>query len=169
MSRWRAPAEKSSPYVTREGYERLKREYAQLWNVRRLEVVRALAAAAAEGDRSENAEYIYRKKELREIDRRVRYLQQRIPALKVVSELPADRSRVFFGAVIEVEDASGERKTYRIVGPDEADAARGQISLDSPLARVLLKKQAGEIVVAPLPGGGQELEIVAVRYLEIPT
>src|SRR5690349_13445304 len=95
---------KRSPYITQAGYEKLKSEYNELWSVRRPEVVRALAAAAAEGDRSENAEYIYRKKELREIDRRVRYLQTRLPQLKVVDQLPADRARVFFGATIEVED-----------------------------------------------------------------
>ncbi len=136
----------------------------QLWSVRRPEVVRALSAAAAEGDRSENAEYIYRKKELREIDRRVRYLQQRIPKLNVVGQLPADRSRVFFGATVEVEDASGARHAYRIVGPDEANAAAGDISIDSPLARAALKKQEGENFTASLPGGEQELTILSVTY-----
>jgi transcription elongation factor GreB len=132
--------------------------------VRRPEVVRALSAAAAEGDRSENAEYIYRKKELREIDRRVRYLQVRIPDLKVVDTKPADAKRVFFGAWIEVADEHGGTKTYRIVGADEADASKGLISVDSPLARALLKRAEGEAVTAQLPGGEAELEILSVRY-----
>ena len=164
MSRYKAPQPKSSPYITPEGYARLKDEYHQLYNVRRPEGVRALSAAAAEGDRSENAEYIYRKKELREIDRRVRYLQKRIPDLKVVDTTPADAKRVFFGARVEIVDDKGDTKRYRIVGPDEADASQGLISVDSPLARALLKRAEGEVVTAKLPGGESELEIVSVRY-----
>lgn len=154
----------SSPYITREGYDRLKAEYHELYNVRRPEVVRALSAAAAEGDRSENAEYIYRKKELREIDRRVRYLQKRIPDLKVVDSKPADARRVFFGATVEIADDKGDSRTYRIVGPDEADASKGLISVDSPMARALLKREEGDVVTAQLPGGEAELEILKVRY-----
>ena len=127
-------------------------------------MVRALAAAAAEGDRSENAEYIYRKKELREIDRRLRYLQTRLPDFKVVDRAPTDPARVYFGAWVDLEDAEGQRKTYRIVGGDEIDSARGWISVDSPLARALLKKAAGETVLARLPGGEAEYAIAAVRY-----
>ena len=138
----------SSPYITAEGYQRLKDEHDQLWKVRRPEVVRALGAAAAEGDRSENAEYIYRKKELREIDRKLRYLQTRLPELRVVDQPPTDRSRVFFGAWVELEDEAGPSKTYRIVGGDETDGPRGWISVGSPLARVLLKKREGEAVTA---------------------
>lgn len=164
VSRYRPPQPKSSPYITREGYDQLKAEYHALYNVRRPEVVRALSAAAAEGDRSENAEYIYRKKELREIDRRVRYLQKRIPDLKVVDTTPAQATRVFFGAWVEIADAAGATRTYRIVGPDEADAATGSISVDSPLARALLKREVGDAVTARLPGGESELEIVSVRY-----
>lgn len=156
---------KSSPYITPEGYATLKAEYDQLWLVRRPEVVRALAAAAAEGDRSENAEYIYRKKELREIDRRVRYLQKRLPELKVVASKPADVARVYFGAEVTVSDDSGVEKTYRIVGADETDAAHGKISVDSPLARALLKKSEGESAVAQLPGGARTFAILRVRYL----
>jgi transcription elongation factor GreB len=164
VSRYRAPQPKSSPHITREGYDRLKAEYDQLWNVRRPEVVRALAAAAAEGDRSENAEYIYRKKELREIDRRVRYLQKRLPDLKVVDTKPADAKRVFFGAIVEIADDKGESKTYRIVGADETDASKGGISIDSPLARALLKHAEGDVVTVQLPGGEAEIEIVKVKY-----
>jgi transcription elongation factor GreB len=163
MSRYRPPQEKSSPYVTAEGMARLKGEHDELWRVRRPEVVRALAAAAAEGDRSENAEYIYRKKELREIDRRLRYLQLRIPDLKVVDQMPAQRDRVFFGAWIEVCDTDGAMRRYRIVGADEI-GDRERISVDSPLARALLKRQQGEVIRVRLPGGEVELEIVAVRY-----
>ena len=154
----------SSPYITAEGYQRLKDEHDQLWKVRRPEVVRALGAAAAEGDRSENAEYIYRKKELREIDRKLRYLQTRLPDLRVVDKPPTDPSRVFFGAWVELEDEAGASRTYRIVGGDETDGPRGWISVDSPLARVLLKKQEGETVTAQLPGGEVHLSIVSVRY-----
>lgn len=164
VSRFKPPPPKSSPYITPEGYARLKDEYHQLFNVRRPEVVRALSAAAAEGDRSENAEYIYRKKELREIDRRVRYLQRRIPDLKVVDRKPADASRVFFGAHVEIVDAQGATKLYRIVGSDETDASQGLISVDSPLARALLKRAEGDVVTAQLPGGESEFEIVSVTY-----
>jgi len=164
VSGYKPPQPRSSPYITPEGYARLKAEYHELFNVRRPEVVRALSAAAAEGDRSENAEYIYRKKELREIDRRVRYLQKRIPDLKVVDTRPADAKRVFFGAWVEIADDKGELKTYRIVGPDETEASRGMISVDSPLARALLKRGEGEGVTAQLPGGETEIEIVKVRY-----
>jgi transcription elongation factor GreB len=167
MSRYRPPQAKSSLYITREGYERLRAEYDQLWRVRRPEVVRALAAAAAEGDRSENAEYIYRKKELREIDRRVHYLQLRLPEFKVADQLPTDRSRIFFGAWVELTDDADALHMYRIVGPDEADAASGGISIDSPLARALLKKQVGDLVSVTLPGREQELEIIAVRYVAV--
>ena len=163
--RFRIAPKRSSPYVTPEGYTRLKSEYDQLWSVRRPEVVRALAAAAAEGDRSENAEYQYRKKELREIDRRVRYLQVRIPDLKVAGQKPSNPQRVYFGAEVELADAGGEKKIYRIVGPDETDAAQGRISIDSPLARALLNQEIGDVVVVRLPDGQVEFEILGVRYL----
>lgn len=163
-ARFRTPGSKPSPYVTEEGYARLKAEYDQLWSVRRPEVVRALAAAAAEGDRSENAEYQYRKKELREIDRRVRYLQVRLPDLKVVAQKPARLDRIYFGAVVDLADEGGEEKTYRIVGPDETDAAQGRISIDSPLARALLNHEVGAVVAVRLPAGAKEFEILSIRY-----
>lgn len=163
-ARFRAPVGKPSPYVTPEGYARLKAEYEQLWSHRRPEVVRALAAAAAEGDRSENAEYQYRKKELREIDRRVRYLQVRIPDLKVADQKPANADRVYFGAMVELADPDGQTRSYRIVGPDETDAAQGRISVDSPLARALLNHERGDVVLARLPAGPTEFEILSVRY-----
>ncbi|MDB5971780.1 MAG: greB [Hydrocarboniphaga sp.] len=164
MSRYRPPSEKGSIYITAEGYARLRDEYDQLWRVRRPEVVRALATAAAEGDRSENAEYQYRKKELREIDRRVRYLQVRLPDLRVVDRAPDQPGRVFFGAQIEIADAGGETRRHRIVGPDEAGEGPGYISVDSPLARALLGKQEGEVFTVRLPGGETELEIISVSY-----
>ncbi|MDB5986179.1 MAG: greB [Nevskia sp.] len=164
MSRYRPPAQKSSPYITAAGFERLRAEYDQLWRVRRPEVVRAITAAAAEGDRSENAEYIYRKKELREIDRRVGYLQRRLPELKVIVEAPSDRRRIYFGAQVELADADDLRRSYRIVGPDEIDAGPGYISIDSPMARALLKKAVGDVVSLQLPGGDSELEVLSVRY-----
>lgn len=142
MSRWRPPSPSSTAIITRDGFEKLKSELDHLWHTLRPEVVKALAAAAAEGDRSENAEYTYRKKQLGEIDRRVRYLSKRIPALKVAEGAPADREAVFFGARIELENVdSGEAVIYRIVGPDETDARAGWISIDSPLARAVLKKR----------------------------
>ena len=165
MSRWRPPAEKSTALITREGHDRLKAELDELWRAKRPEVVKALAAAAAEGDRSENAEYTYRKKQLGEIDRRVRYLSKRLEDLKVVDTAPSDREAVFFGAEVEVEDiANGEVASYRIVGPDETDAQRGWISIDAPLARAMLKKRVDDEFEAQLPGGAARFAIVAVRY-----
>lgn len=167
MSRWRPPNPDgpASVYITRRGYERLKAEYEQLWRERRPEVVRALAAAAAEGDRSENAEYIYRKKELREIDARVHYLQRRLPDFKVVESTPTDANRVFFGASVTLADIEGdEEKTYRIVGGDEADFASGAISIDSPLAKALLKKIEGDVVKIQLPKGEAVWEIIRIFY-----
>ena len=165
MSRWRPPAEKSTALITREGHARLKSELDELWRVRRPEVVKALAAAAAEGDRSENAEYTYRKKQLGEIDRRVRYLSKRLEALRVVDAAPADPDAVFFGATVEVEHAAtGDTSRYRIVGPDETDAKLGWISIDSPLARAMLKKRVDDEFEAQLPGGTQRFYIVDVHY-----
>lgn len=165
MGRWRPPAEKSTALVTAQGHARLKAELDTLWRLKRPEVVRALAAAAAEGDRSENAEYSYRKKQLGEIDRRVRYLSKRLETLRVVEGAPSDPQAVFFGAHVEVEDlASGETTRYRIVGPDETDAGLGWISIDSPLARAMLKKRADDEFEAQLPGGPVRFAILDVRY-----
>ena len=165
MGRWRPPAEGSTALVTRAGHDRLKAELDDLWRVQRPEVVRALAAAAAEGDRSENAEYTYRKKQLGGIDRRVRYLSKRLPALKVVEAAPADRDAVFFGAEVALEDiASGEVARYRIVGPDETDARRGWISIDAPLARAMLKKRLDDEFEVQLPAGAVRYAILEVGY-----
>jgi transcription elongation factor GreB len=165
MSRWRPPAEKSTALVTPEGHARLKTELDELWRLRRPEVVKALAAAAAEGDRSENAEYTYRKKQLGEIDRRVRYLSKRLQTLRVVDSAPTDPDAVFFGAIVEIEDAaSGDVSRYRIVGPDETDARLGWISIDSPLARAMLKKRADDEFEAVLPAGPARFVILEVDY-----
>ena len=165
MSRWRPPAEKSTALITPEGHARLKAELDDLWRVRRPEVVRALSAAAAEGDRSENAEYTYRKKQLGEIDRRVRYLSKRLESLRVIDAAPSDPDAVFFGAHVELEDTdSGELAHYRIVGPDETDAKAGWISIDSPLARAMLKKRVDDEFEAQLPGGLVRFAVLAVDY-----
>jgi transcription elongation factor GreB len=165
MSRWRPPAEKSTALITPAGHASLKAELDDLWRVRRPDVVKALAAAAAEGDRSENAEYTYRKKQLGEIDRRVRYLSKRLEALRVVDAAPSDPQAVFFGARVELEDSdTGEIARYRIVGPDETDAALGHISIDSPLARAMLKKRVDDEFEAALPGRTGSFVIVAVSY-----
>ena len=138
MGRYRPPAPKKSPYITPEGLQQLKDEEVAIWK-RRRKVVKALSAAAAEGDRSENAEYQYRKKELRELDRRIRYLQKRIPDLIVVNKKPTDTNKVFFGAWVTIEDNDGNETNYRIVGPDEYDLKKNWISMDSPLAKTMLK------------------------------
>jgi transcription elongation factor GreB len=167
MTRYRAPAPKSSAYITPAGFAVLQAEQLALWQ-RRAEVTAALSAAAAEGDRSENAEYIYRKKELREIDRRIRYLQKRLPDLTVVAAQATDRSRVYFGAWVCLEDEAGVQTTYRIVGPDEFDLAKGWISLDSPLARALLKKTVDDEARVETPGGLAVYYVIEVSY-EPPT
>ncbi len=165
MARWRPPAAGSTTLITRAGYQRLRAELDELWRLRRPEVVRALAAAAAEGDRSENAEYTYRKKQLGEIDRRVRYLSKRLEALKVADGRPSDLGAVFFGAWFEVEQlASGDCARYRIVGPDETDATCGWISIDSPLARAALKKRVDDEFDVLLPSGPQRYLILTVDY-----
>lgn len=165
MSRWRPPPEKSTALITPQGHGRLKAELDELWRLRRPEVVKALAAAAAEGDRSENAEYTYRKKQLGEIDRRVRYLSKRLESLRVVADPPRDPEAIFFGAQVTVENTdSGAVHSYRVVGPDETDAAAGWISIDSPLARAMLKKRTDDVFAADLPGGKVEFVVLRVDY-----
>ncbi|MGF1546472.1 MAG: transcription elongation factor GreB [Thiotrichales bacterium] len=163
MGRYRPPQPKSSPYITAEGFHKLQIEHDALWT-RRREVVRALAAAAAEGDRSENAEYIYRKKELREIDRRVRYLQKRLPDLKVINTRPDDPRRIFFGAEVELEDEHGAEMRCRIVGADEIEPAHNWISMDSPMARAMLGKALDDEITVLTPTGAVAYLIVAIAY-----
>jgi len=169
VSRWRPPRPKSSPHITADGHARLKAEFEQLWRQRRPEVVRALAAAAAEGDRSENAEYQYRKKELREIDARLKYLTTRLQEVKVIDVVPRDDGRVYFGAWVELADVDDRRYRYRIVGADETDSTCGLISVDAPLARALLGKAVGDELEVDLPGGRTEFEVIAVSYGAVPT
>jgi len=163
MSRYRPPQPPKSPYITPEGMRALEEEQQAIWP-RRREVVAALSAAAAEGDRSENAEYIYRKKELRELDRRIRYLQKRLPDLKVVAQKPTNHDIVYFGATVKLEDPNGETVSYRIVGPDEFDRAEHYISVDSPLARSLLKRELGEEIEVDVPSGRLFYVIVEIDY-----
>lgn len=140
MGRYRPPQPVGSKYITAEGHKRLTDEHDYLWKKKRPEVTRILSAAAAEGDRSENAEYIYRKKELREIDARVRFLRKRLDDMVIVDRIPTDTDKIYFGAWVTVEDENGNEKTYRVVGPDEFDAKRGYISMDSPMGKALLGK-----------------------------
>lgn len=164
MGRYRPPQPKASAYITPEGYKALQGETTMLWE-RRRKVTQALAAAAAEGDRSENAEYIYRKKQLREIDRRIRYLQKRLPDLKVVDTVPDDPQRIFFGAWVTLEDESGGEQVYRIVGPDEFDTGKGWISMDAPMAKALLKRSLEDEVIVRTPQGAQRYYVVEVSYI----
>ena len=162
MGRWRPPAPKSSPYITPAGFEALQRELDGIW-VRRRDVVKALAAAAAEGDRSENAEYIYRKKELAGLDRRIRYLQKRLPELTVVREMH-NGDKVFFGATVEVCDDAGDTNTYRIGGADETDAKIAAISIDSPLAKALLGKRVDDEVTITVGEATTTVTVESIRY-----
>lgn len=164
MSRYRPPQPPSSKYITPEGKKRLTEEFSMLWSVRRPEVTAALAAAAAEGDRSENAEYIYRKKQLREIDSRLHFLKKRLEDIVVVDSVPSDQSRVFFGAWLRLKDAEGNLFEYRIVGPDESDFEKGMISMDAPMAKALMKKAEGDAVTVKRPKGDAIFTIVEVRY-----
>ncbi len=163
MGRWKPAPPRSSPYITPAGFARLQLEEKALWQ-RRAIVTKAVTAAAAEGDRSENAEYIYRKKELRGIDARIRYLQKRLPNLKVVSTAPSDPQRVFFGAYVLLVDEEGQECRYRIVGADELDPQQGHISIDSPVARALLNTAVDDEVAVETPTGVAKYWVVEVRY-----
>ena len=164
MGRYRAPQKPGSPYITREGVETLRSELAHLWQVKRPEVTARVSAAAAEGDRSENAEYIYSKKQLREIDRRVRFLRKRLEVLQVVENMPKDSSRAYFGAWVTLANDAGETVTYRIVGPDEFDLSRGYISMDAPMAKAIMHKQEGDEVVVRKPQGERVYDVLKIRY-----
>lgn len=153
-----------SKYITPEGKKQLSDEFEFLWRSKRPEVTAALAAAAAEGDRSENAEYIYRKKQLREIDERIHHLKERLEHIIVVDSRPDDESSVFFGAWVQLEDEEGMIVDYRIVGPDEFDPTKGFISMDSPLARALMKRKVGDNVVVKRPKGDAVFTILRIKY-----
>ncbi len=165
MGRWRPPQKPSSPYITPEGAVTLQQELQYLWRELRPGVVKALSAAAAEGDRSENAEYIYRKKQLGEIDRRLRYISKRVDVIKIVDKLPEEQDRVRFGAWVSLRDGEGREVTYRIVGADETDAKRAWISIDSPMARALLGKRAGELIKVELPEGKKSFAVTEVYFV----
>jgi len=162
MGRWRQAEKPGSPYITPEGADRLRTEFQYLWRQLRPEVVKALAAAAAEGDRSENAEYTYRKKQLGGIDRRIRYLGKRIDSMKIVDRPPADTSVVRFGARVSLFTSIEGHVEYRIVGVDETDAKQGFISIDSPVARALLGKRVGDSTEVELPECPVQLEVLAI-------
>ena len=153
-----------SKYATPEGARRLRAELDELWLVERPAVTRAVSEAAAMGDRSENAEYIYGKRRLREIDRRVRFLRQRLDGLQVVAGPPADRSRAFFGAWVTIGDTQGRERRHRIVGPDEFDREPGYLSMDAPLGRALLGKRVGDEFEVQLPGGVIAARVTAIDY-----
>ncbi|MEM5537363.1 transcription elongation factor GreB [Neptuniibacter pectenicola] len=167
MGRWRPPQPRSSKYITAEGYARLNEELKYLWKVKRPEITQSVKEAAAQGDRSENAEYIYGKKQLREIDRRVRYLSKRLEDMVVVDRAPdpSKQDTVFFGAWVTLVDEEDNQRKHRIVGPDEIDAGSNYISMDSPLARLILKKQLGDEVCLTKPDGSEVFyEIMAIKY-----
>jgi transcription elongation factor GreB len=164
MGRFRAPPPAGSKYVTAAGARRLRDELELLWREERPRVTQAVAAAAAQGDRSENAEYTYGKRRLREIDRRVRFLRRRLEGMVIVDQPPADPQRVFFGAWVQLEAEDGTRARYRVVGPDEFDMAPGYISMDSPLGKALLRRRIDEEVTVEAPGGSRLYLIVAIEY-----
>jgi transcription elongation factor GreB len=164
MSRYRPPRTAGTALITPEGEARMRAEFHELWHVRRPQVTQAVSEAAAQGDRSENAEYTYGKKMLREIDSRVRFLTKRLEALKVVSEKPSAPNKVYFGAWVTIEDEDGKQSRYRIVGPDELDLKQGLISIDSPLARALIGKALDAEVRVQTPTGEQFVYIVAIEY-----
>ena len=165
MGRYRPPREPSSPYITREGAQQLRDELRQLWKVERPQVTAVVHEAAKNGDRSENGDYIYGKRRLREIDSRVRYLTNRLEDVTVVDRIPANTQRVFFGAWVTLETAKGESVCYRIVGADELDTRKGYISVDSPLAKALIGKNLDDEIAFKLNGEIHDYLIIAIRYL----
>ncbi len=151
-------------YITPEGFRRLQEEADRLWRVERPRVTQQVSDAAALGDRSENAEYIYGKKRLREIDGRLRFLQKKLDTLTVVHAPPERRDRIYFGAFVTVEEETGESAEYRLVGPDESDPSRGLLSIESPLGRALMGRVAGDEVTVRRPRGEASIWIAAIRY-----
>lgn len=164
MGRWRPPREKGSPYITPEGAEALEAELKFLWKEERPKVTYDVHEAAKNGDRSENGDYIYGKKRLREIDSRVRFLTKRLDALTIVRDAPHDQSRVYFGAWVTLVDDSDNKQQYRIVGPDEFNISEGKISIDSPLARALLKKQVDDEISIQTHNGSELFYIDKIEY-----
>ena len=166
MARFRPSLPTSSKYITPEGFQRLQVELDFLWKTKRPEVTQSVREAAAQGDRSENAEYIYGKKQLREIDRRIRFLRKRLEDMTVVSAKPSDPNRVFFGAWVTLEDEAGNRVRYRIVGPDEIDAEKSYISMDAPMAKALMGKQVDDDIRVRTPNNVLDYIITEISYTE---
>ena len=165
MGRYRPPVPKSSPYITPEGASKMRAEVHQLWKIERPQVTQVVHEAAKNGDRSENGDYIYGKRRLREIDGRVRYLTKRIEEATIVEDKPRDPSKVFFAAWVTVEDEdSGEENIYRLVGSDEIDSALNWISIDSPIARALVGKSIDDEVKVKTPAGDRCLVITEIKY-----
>lgn len=164
MGRWRPKGKPASKYITPEGYRRINEELQWLWKEERPPITKSVQEAAAQGDRSENAEYIYGKKQLREIDRRIRFLSKRLDGMNVVERAPEDTGKVFFGAWVEVEDDDGKVERFRLVGPDEADGSRGEISIDAPLARALLGKRVDDEAWVRTPNGERCLYVNRIWY-----
>ena len=164
MGRWRPPREKGSPYITPEGAEALEKELKFLWKEERPKVTHDVHEAAKNGDRSENGDYIYGKKRLREIDSRVRFLTKRLDELTIVRELPRDQSKIYFGAWVTLVDDDDQQTIYRIVGPDEFNIKEGKVSIDSPIAQALLKKSVDDEVLLQTPKGEVTFYIEAIRY-----
>ena len=164
MSRYRPPRRPGARYITAAGEKLLKAELRRLWKVERPQLTQQVADAAALGDRSENAEYIYGKKRLREIDRRVRYLSKRLEDMTVVSRPPDDPGRIFFGAFVTLEDGGGETVRYRLVGPDEIDPQKGYISIDSPMGKALLGKTINSEIEIESPAGHKNYYVTAIDY-----
>ena len=155
-------------YITPAGYARMRDELKQLLDVERPEVVRVVSWAASNGDRSENGDYIYGKKRLREIDRRIRFLIKRLEIAEVVDARGQEQDRVFFGATVTVSDGEGRERAVSIVGLDEVDPLRGRVSWISPIAKALLKAREGDSVTLRTPSGVEQLEVVEIRYVDLP-
>jgi transcription elongation factor GreB len=151
-------------YITPAGYKKLNDELAHLWKVERPKLVETIAWAASNGDRSENGDYIYGKRKLREIDRRLRFLNQRIDSAVIVDNAGKEHEKVYFGATVTVADEDGAERTVSIVGVDEIDPGRGRVSWISPMGTALLKGAIGDVVTLRTPRGSQELEILDIRY-----
>jgi len=165
MGRYRPPSPPRSKYITPEGAATLKRELDYLWRTKRPEVTRAVAEAAAQGDRSENAEYIYGKKQLGDIDRRVRHLRKRLEGIHIIDQAPSDTRKIYFGAWFQLKNDNGKLQTFRLVGPDEFDQSEENISMDSPLGKAVMGKSLHENVVLEAPGGETRYSIVGIKYL----
>ena len=164
MSRYRPPQPPSAKYITAGGEKAMKAELHQLWKVERPVITQSVSEAAAQGDRSENSEYIYGKKRLREIDSRVRYLSKRLEEMTVVSEPPTNQNKIYFGAVVTLEDQDANAHKYKIVGPDELDPQKGHISIDAPLGRALLGKEVDSEIEIDSPQGHKVYYVLGIEY-----